>query len=1275
MKWIRAIDLEHWADTIGSRTQLSEIVKALIRGSADDIGAFRFPTGDYAQIPGFDGRLSAKGVNPYVPDGESVWEFGTGIDYLEKANKDFEERSNNPQGAIPSETTFVFVTPRTWKISKKSPKNGTKRTSKKVFKKTAQRNSKQSLEEWQREKTKTGPWKEVRVIDGIALEDWLDRTPAVAAWVAREVLRIAPQNGARSIEEFWEEFASRFKPSLSEEVLLCGREDEINKLLQQFSESRQATLWLADSHEEAIAVAVAAIRKMAPEKRKYLESRTLVIDNEEAARYFSKATNMIFLVRAGAIGLSGTLALRNPTLVPTGRDDSRAQNAIILKRPTSFALGEALKGMGFSPEKANQFARMSGRSVTILARLISSATAAKPEWDGQSDLLPALLAGGWNAQSEEDRQIVQTLSGVKEYESYEATIRKYLRMQDPPLEKEGSIWKVRAPVDAFAHLGYLIVNSHIERLEQAFKTVFTEIDPSLELPPEERAYASLTGKKLKHSSWIRDGLANTLLLFAALGEGAQLDIPEGIQGYVNRLVTELPGLNTDWRVIGSLQHQLPLLMEAATRPLVRALEHLLEGDGKRIRPIFRDTDPLFSSSPHTGLLWALEALAWDPEFLLQASSILAKLARVDPGGKLGNRPINSLREIFLPWHPNTNASVEQRLAVLGRLLQDEPQVGWRLILLLLPESHSVGQNNPSPRFREAGASERSQLTRGLVFKAYEGIINLALTEAKEDAQRWAELVPSIQTFQPSQRDTMYARLARFSTNVDPASQTILWSSLRDLANRHRSFQSAVWSMKGSDLEKLESISASLEPTDSFARFSWLFDDQSPSIRASENEDHFDALNRLREQAVRELYADGNSAAVIAFADSVKYPRFVAYALSRIVDNAADLDSFVTQSLGKSERLDEFAIMLSAEGSRRFESEWQQLILSRSLGGMTTPKQLASLLLAWKDESSTWKFVESLGDEIDRLYWVRKQSWGLRGSRADVEFAARKYLQVGRAVAAIQTVHPKAIEISLDLIFEALDKAVGEINTSPDGISSMLHWELGEIFDALERRSDTPVEEVAKREYAYLSLLESRNKSLSLHRLMATDPSFFVSIICDAFKPASIETVEITEEKQRRGRAGYQLLSKMELIPGTEGSHIDFNKLRQWSAEVRRLAAKHDRAVITDQSIGQILAHAPLDADGAWPHRAVRELIEELKSDHLELGISIARFNMRGGFMKAMYEGGGQERAIAQQARTWAKAMSGWPRTLAMLLEISRSWDRHAQREDERARQDELRFEQ
>jgi hypothetical protein len=339
VKWITALHLEQWAATTDSRTRLSELVAELVRASVKDPTSFRFPTGDSAQLPGYDGRLACSEGSLYVPTGESVWEFGTESDYLKKANKDYSDRTAKPGLVNPSVTTFVFVTPYTWKSRRKT------------------------REKWIQERLTQGIWADVRIVDGVALEDWLELNPAVGARLARQMLPLIPPTGVRSTDEFWEEYATRFSPALTEDVLLADRQDQANELLNQLTRGPMSSVWQADSTEEATSFVVAAIRKTEANVRKFLEARMLIVDTVEAARQLAQKTNMVFLPRASGLQVAGLLAQRNLVIVPIGRDAPNGSAANVLKRPTTGALTAALLTMGVGEERALHLARLCGRSV------------------------------------------------------------------------------------------------------------------------------------------------------------------------------------------------------------------------------------------------------------------------------------------------------------------------------------------------------------------------------------------------------------------------------------------------------------------------------------------------------------------------------------------------------------------------------------------------------------------------------------------------------------------------------------------------------------------------------------------------------------------------------------------------------------------------------------------------------------------------------------------------------------------------------------------------
>jgi hypothetical protein len=1250
MKWITANQLEDWADkSVLSRTDLSELVSSLVRASATRPNSFHFPTGDSAQMHGYDGSLESEGAPPFVPEGSSVWEFSTEDGPAGKAERDYQARIKDPRGRVPAETSFVFVTPRKW----------------------------EDRDRWALEKKKEKLWKDVRVIHSVDLEEWLERNTAVAARMAWKLLGLMPSTGVRSTDEFWDEYASRFAPPLTEQVLLAGRATQASSLLQQLQGVPQPYQWQADSLDEGVAFAVAAIRLAEDKERKYVEARTLVLETKEAALQLANRTDLIFLVRAGALELAGLLGRRSPTLVPVGRDQL-GKGVEILRRPHFGDLGDALKTMGFPEERAHQLARECGRSVTILSRRIGSPGSKAPIWRKDRSLLPALLAGAWSAYSEDDLKAVHALTDEQSYAAYEKALLPYIGLsEDHPLEREGEVWTLRAPVDAFVLLGFLIAGDDLRKFGEVVTTVFSELDPALELPAEERFYAGVTGKKLKHSDWLRRGLATTLLLIAEFHEEAGLHAPGMTpQDFVNDLIAKLPGLHSDYRVVASLYGVLPAIAEAAPRPLLQALGQLIEGDGQKILPIFQDkeADLFHSSSPHTALLWALETLAWDPTYLSEASLTLARLARLDPGGKLANRPIRSLREIFLIWHPGTNATMEQRLAAIDQITRLEPAVGWELLISLLPKYHDVASPTSKPRYREAGASQAEPITYASIGKGYKQIVDRILALAGDDPTRWVSVIHHIRDLSPQDRGRAVELLEASGQRMQGRARTELWSVLRAEVNRNRRFPTADWVMQDADLRRLEEIVAALAPQDPLVQVAWLFNDYNPDLPDVDLLDQWQAVQSRRTEVVLQLYGKLGAASVLDLASAVKLPAQVGFAFA----NGAELDwieSLVGESLKRVPNPDLFAIALSAGADFRFKSAWRPRISHLYEIGQWTAVQTGWLTLEFSDDYETWAFVESLGAEVERVYWTQKAVRPIKADETALEVMAAKYLSHGRALAALNSVWYSGGSASSETLLRILDESIVEINAAPDTASTNLAWEVEQLFGILRARENVPPIEIARREYAYLPLLHFSQVPLTIHSLLMQDPDFFVELLCDVFKPASGEAREPTEERRARAAAGFRVLSECRTIPGLkDGNNIDNAELTHWVARVRELAAVRDRSAIADEYVGHILAHAPFDRDdGAWPHRAVRDLIENLALPGLERGIRIERFNMRGPTTRGPFDGGNQERALAATIRDWSKSTVQWPRTTKLLSDMANEWERHAEEEDVRARQDEMRF--
>lgn len=1282
MRWIETRHLEEWANRTDARARLSELLARLLRSSVSSVSALRFPSGDDAQIPGYDGVLTAfpaEGFERFVPSEDSVWEFGVNQDYLAKANDDYKSRTHpetkpkrkkkgkavatttspNPAAQIDrARTTFVFVTPRRWDRSQPA------------------------INDWIREKKAEKIWREIRVIDGVGLVDWLEQSPAVAAVVAREIVGNYPHLGAYSTDEYWMEYSRQFRPALSEDVVLAGRATQSAQLLQSLSAGERLLRWKGDFLDEPVTFAVCSIRRADPQVRRHFEARTLVLETKEAARQLAGQPNLIFVTRENATDLAGFLSETNSVIVPVGRESRITSDAFVLERPTTNEMADGLIKMFPDSDMARRYARESGRSLAVLARRIPSANAKLPYWAGNLDLIPALLAGAWDSGSLRDREMLARLAGVSEYPVYESTIRAFPTKDDSPLERKGNVWAARAPVDLFVHLATHLGTEHRDILEEVAQEVFKELDPALAKSSEEGLLTSVRGAFPQYSSWLRDGLATTLLMISALGDAVDLVFDsETPQQFVNRVVSGLAGLRDDSRVIASLSAQLPLLVEAAPDPLLLALEHLLEGSGEKAKSLFQDTDSqsfLSVSSPHTGVLWALELVAWDPALLGRAVSILAALSEIDPGGRLANRPLNSLREILLPWHPQTNASMQQRIAALDHVLSNHPSVGWKLLVQLLPHGHDVGGQTPKPKYREAGASSREPVTRRLLFETYEALIPRAFSRA-DSAEKWAEILKIVHAFPKDLQTQTISALERWSTEIDAAEGRKLWDIIRDVVQRHSAFPNAEWSLDVGLRQRLEALMAKLRPSDAVETAKWLFTEKLPQIERMTDGDIWKRVEDIRRRAVQRILDELGVEGVFKLAEGVEAPRYVGYSLGEVLSDTHTALEIIERAFSSAPGLSSFTEWVSAPILARFGEDWKSVLRNAFESRRWTAQQLVSVTVAWPHMPSTWDFVESFGEEVRQQYWRSRPAWGLNASGEELVRAITSYIEVDRPELVIDWLSPRVKEIPSMIILEVLDALYDRLSRVPSVLTPMITWDIQQFFSALEQRDDIDLVERARREYSFLPVLRvglHDSFPLSLDHVMAEDPTFFVQILCDVFRASSVDPDNVpppTEQERNRASSGWRLLEGFRTIPGLEEDSLDVEKLRSWVSDVRKLAYESDRSAVAEQKIGNLLANVPKDAsDGVWPLRAIRELLEEWKAPEIERGIIIGKLNMRGATSRGLYDGGKQERDLASSFRANAMQLAAWPRAQSILVKLAEIYEEDAKREDTMAEHNKLR---
>ena len=1254
---IKGRRIDAWADgNLEARQLLPVLLRKLIHSTGRDLRRVDFPGYDDSERRGWDGAVEAGVATPWIPEGDSGWEFGTNKDPRHKAEHDYAARVASVPAADRTEQSFVFVTPRNWP----------------------------GKAEWVEGKRAAGDWKAVRAFDAGDLEQWLEQSISARMWFAEKL--DMPTAGFETLDRCWQRWAAASDPQMTPAIFassIAAHREPFERWLD--GPCGRLFMVAADSKEEALAF-LACLFEDGEIPMRWRDLAT-VFESDEALRKLAKSSApFVPIVHTEDAERELATVYRRLHCIavrPRNAVDSEADIALDLLDHRAFE--KALAAMGVENDDADRLARESGRSPTILRRRLSKVPAIRtPEWAADDktarSLIPMTLVGAWHATSNADREVV-CYWGNGGYEQVEESIAQLLQLDDCPVWSTGQYRGVASKLDAlFAINGYVTAKDLADFYFLA-EYVLSEADPTLELPEDQRWAAGVYGKVRDHSAALREGICETLVILAVHGndlfqDRIGIDVEARVSSLIRRLLTPFT-LNK----LLSHDEDLPRYAEAAPDEFLTLLEADLQESQPAVLGLLTPADngPLGRGCLRSGLLWALECLAW--KNLGRASAILARLSNTVIDDNWVNRPIASLAGIYRSWLPQTAASFEERMRSLETLAERFPDIAWRTCIAQL----NTGPQTAIPAYRPRWRSDASGAGRSVVtteiHKSVRKALDLVLAWPEHDQKTLGDLVEHLQEMPDDDRESVWNLIdAWVDGETDDNAKAELRERIRRFAftrrGRRRELNDATRDRARATYEKLQ-------PSDPAVRHAWLFASQWVHESADEIEDDdLDFAERdrriddLRASAMREIWSERGFDGVMALLSGSGAPHVVGYALRLGIADAEAWTAVLRRCLsivGQPEsRIDGCigGLLSSVEGEAR------DAALSSAAEGADADR-IVRLFRCAPFGPDTWRLLDRYDDAIRARYWRTVfPSWNRYGD-AELNEIVDRLLEAKRPRAAFEAVHLDWPRIETSRLKRLLVDAATVDAESAD-LYRLKAYRVSEALDSLDGRAGVAPDEMARLEFMYIKALHhSKHGIPNLERWIAESPAIFVQVLALMFKRRDNGQdppdwrIEDPEQRAGMASAAYSLLREISRIPGTgENGKIDTEALSAWIAETRRLCAEYGRAEIGDQYIGQLLSNAPVGKDGLWPCLPVCEAMERIASHDIGAGFNMGVRNGRGVTSRAIGEGGAQEREISAKYRSWAKRHAiDHPYVGSVLESIATCYDREAKQHDDEAKID------
>ncbi len=1253
-KWITAAEIDAWTEREPRRAQelLPKLIIKLILSSTNLIDFFNFPSGKSIQYAGYDGILKSLEQTNYIPLGQSVWEFGTDKNIINKFNDDFNKRTNDPLQIFKPDTVFVFVTSRIWYHSVG------------IAQKIAQSKS-------------NSDWKDVQILDANYLEQWLEGCPSVSAWFSN----IINKNIGRyvSIEDYWKDKTQTTTPILNEKFFLIGRDEAIENLLKWFQTNNNHLLISADSKMEALLVLSACLLNIDDTEHEQILSNCLIVEDETSWNNLINFTNKNTVLIPY---FNPTTEMRYPnncrSILPVNKYSHVYNKTNILsidiskQRKDDFEL--AMKDIGFSVEDISNLTYNTKRSFFALYRIITRIPSRKiPNWAQSADienLIPALFMGSWNERRDGDKALVEALSGCK-YDKYCENISKWLVVEDAPLYKVDDVYMIVSVSDLWNVLWDRISSDSFQKFCSCIPSVFGVKDPTFELPEDQWFAASIYGKNYSYSQSLLDGLVITMIMLSERNDLPNFFNSTSTKRDVDYIVKSILESVKDWQGWYTVIRHFPLLIEASPDAVLDKLEEKAKTNDDDFWMLFKQPeDVIMGRTFYPSLLWALEKLVWEPEYVIRAVNILILFAEKRFEYKMANSPINSLYQIFCLWYPQTCLSVDQRVKVIENALKKYSYTGWQLIKSLLPNvRHQTVSPITKSRWKDVDSKVNSAITNIEYWDSVEKITKVSLSYITPDAEKWKIIFSSISSFIPMIGE-LIDKCTQHTKAMIQEDVMEICNEIGDLINRHRQFPNASWSMPNDILIKLEKLYYEILPND-LIRYNYLFKyrayDINPIPVDMENHNYDERNEKLyqkRKKAINDIYEECGIDGLYKIIRTAEDTRDLGSILAKNIFN----ELFVWDTIFK---IKELNINVASVIIWELYQRNGLINLINSLN-VLTDNQIGFIMCTLPFERNIWDQVSKFSEIVQANYWENISIFGIvKKDNEESKYAIDKLLEYNRPYSLMDVLsysEYKDINYIIRILFRGLDLYP---NSEKNGmtLNSVPSYDIVNLFEKIYQDGNYDEELVARLELSYLSVFDPDYELKCLTKQLKQTPSLFVELMTYIYKKDTPDESVISEGLEVRASRAQDILYRFRSIPGYDNQKdtMDDSLFWAWIDEAYRLSREFGYITAFELCVSTLLSYSPIGKDGIWPCECVRNFFEENATETLSRHFIIGRQNQRG---VHTVTGGREEKQLAELYAVYAdKLMFESPKMAAIVRQISDSYLEESKREQMREMRD------
>jgi hypothetical protein len=303
-------------------------------------------------------------------------------------------------------------------------------------------------------------------------------------------------------------------------------------------------------------------------------------------------------------------------------------------------------------------------------------------------------------------------------------------------------------------------------------------------------------------------------------------------------------------------------------------------------------------------------------------------------------------------------------------------------------------------------------------------------------------------------------------------------------------------------------------------------------------------DQLRVEAVEALISQGGAADILRLARAVKNAGWVGRAtMESSASDAIKAELIKTGLRSDDQREADLAYGIIIGGRVLRSPTWTDDLWDRATSEGWGPRAVERLLFALPIDRATWNRAAAAGADVETAYWQQVSVFFPHGSSDEVIYAAEKLIGASRARHAVnllgqnvQTGLPSALIVRA--LRSALLEKIGADGSSGNDLN-MFSYYIAKLFQGLDAAADVGAREIVELEWAYFHVLQhSERPARTLQKALASNPAFFMQILCAVYVPSKDSGIvepepEDSEKAQAVALQAWRLLRDWRRVPGSD----------------------------------------------------------------------------------------------------------------------------------------------